>query len=209
MKKYYFINLLYIVLVITFLIDFSNNRDLESPEIIFKNLYRFLNTGFNPNQVIIINNKYYFNISYIQPVLNYINYTTNNASITVIKPKLILYFNSKLYIPFKSKIFCDDNNELYNNLTVSILMEVNFSYIIFNKLEDNSYVLDYHFNNDDLSQNSKIIFNYLENFSFFRKEISLEEKTNMLDIYINNIKLYLEQYPVCDGLFLFNIIGNI
>ena len=30
----------------------------------------------------------------------------------------------------------------------------------------------------------------------------------MLDIYNNNIELYLEQYPVCDGLFLFNIIGE-
>ena len=87
-------------------------------------------------------------------------------------------------------------------------MEVNFSNILFNKLEDNSYVLDYHFNNDDLSNNSKIIFNNIKYYSFFPKDISLEEKKNILDIYINNIKIYLEEYPECDGLFLFHKIQD-
>ena len=135
------------------------------------------------------------------------NYITNNDSITVIKPKLILYFNSKLYIPFNSKVNYCDENESYNNLSVSILMEVYFSNIIFNKLEDNSYVLDYHFN-DNLSNNSKIVFNNIKYYSFFPKDISLEEKKNILDIYINNIKLYLEEYPECDGLFLFHKIQD-
>ena len=59
-------------------------------------------------------------------------------------------------------------------------MEVNFSNIIFNKLEDNSYVLDYHFN-DNLSNNSKIVFNNIKYYSFFPKDISLEEKKSILD----------------------------
>ena len=107
---------LYLLYIIIILNNYCNNRVLESPETILKNLYRFLNTGFNPNQTILINNKYYFNISFIQPVLNYTNYITNNDSITVIKPKLILYFNSKLYIPFNSKVNYCDENESYNNL---------------------------------------------------------------------------------------------
>ena len=209
MKINYYNYFLNIILVIIFLVNYIYNRELESPEIILKNLYRFLNTGFNPNQTILINNKYYFDISFIQPILNYTNYTSNNVSITIIEPKLILYFNSKLYIPFKSKFFfCGDNNESNNNLIVSILMKVNFSNIMFNKLEDNSYVIDYHFNYDDFSGNSKIIFNYIENFLFSKYDINLEEKKKMLDIYIDNIKLYLEQYPVCDGLFLFNITSE-
>ena len=205
MKKNHLKILFFLFYIIIILNNYCNNIQLDSSESIFKYLYRFLNTDFNLNQTILIINKYYFNINFIQPVLNYTNFISNNDSITVIKPKLILYFNSKLYIPFNSKVNYCDENESYNNLSVSILMEVNFSNIIFNKLEDNSYVLDYHFN-DNLSNNSKIVFNNIKYYSFFPKDISLEEKKNILDIYINNIKLYLEEYPECDGLFLFHKI---
>ena len=208
MKRKFLLKSLYIFLkIFIIIIQYCKNRELESPETILKNLYKYLNSGYNPNETIIINEKYYFNISFIQPLLNYKNSFFNNNSIVIIEPKLILYFNSKLYMPFNSKVhYCDDKNELYNSLSVSILMDVNFSNIIFNKLEDNSYILDYHFNNNDLSENSKIIFNSLENFSFFKNEISFKKK--FLDIYINNTNIYLEQYPECDGLFLFNKIQN-
>ena len=207
--KYFLIKILYSFLYIVIgLIKFCKNRELESPETILKNLYIFLNQGFNPNKTIIINNKYYFNISFIQPMLKYTNYSLEKDSITIIEPKLILYYNSKLFIPFKSKVnYCNNKNEPSNGLSLSIVLDANFTNVTFNKLEDNSYILDYHFNNDNFSENSKIIFNYIENYSFFRKkELSLKEKENLLDIYINNLKLHLEQYPECDGLFLFNKI---
>ena len=209
--KYFLVNILYPFLYIAiFLIQNCKNRELESPETIIENLYRFLNTGFNPNQTIIINNKYYFNISFIQPMLNYTNYSLEKGSITLIEPKLILYYNSKLFIPFKSKVnYRSVKNTPYNSLSLSIVLDVNFSKITFNKLEDNSYILDYQFNNNNFLENSNISFNYIENYSFFKKkEITSEEKKKLLDIYINNLKLYLEQYPECDGLFLFNKIGE-
>ena len=208
MKKNILLKSLYIFLYLfIFIIQYCKNRELESPETILKNLYKYLNSGYNPNKIIITNEKYYFNINFIQPLLNYTNYSINNNSIAIIEPKLILYFTCKLYIPFNSKVnYCDEENDVNNRLSVSIVMDVNFSNIIFNKLEDNSYVLDYHFNNNDLSENSRIIFNYIENFSFFKNETNL--KKQFLDIYINNTILYLEQYPECDGLFLFNKIQN-
>ena len=208
MKKNILVKSLYIFLYIfIYKIQYCKNRELESPETILKNLYKYLNNGYNPDKTIIINEKYYFNISFIQPLLNYKNYSIKNNSIAIIEPKLILYFYSKLYIPFNSKVnYCFDNSQLDNILSVSIVMDVNFSDIIFNKLEDNSYVLDYHFKNDNLFENSKIIFNYIENFSFFSEEMIL--KKQFLDIYINNTILYLEYYPECDGLFLFNKIQD-
>ena len=207
--KYFLIKILYSFLYIVIsLIQYCKNRELESPETILKNLYKYLNNGYNPDKTIIINEKYYFNISFIQPMLNYTNYSLEKDSITIIEPKLILYYNSKLFIPFKSKVnYCNSRNEPSNILSLSIVLDAIFSNISFNKLEDNSYILDYHFNNSNFLENSKMNFNYIENFSFFReKELSSKEKKNFLNLYINNLKLHLEQYPECDGLFLFNII---
>ena len=181
------------------------SREIDSPEIILKNLYKFLNECFEPRQLIILNNKYYFNISLIKPVLNYTNYFIENESIYIIEPKLNLYFISKLYIPFNSKVkYCNEKSEQYNNLSITIYLETNFSNISFEKLEDNSYIISYHFNNNNFLNNSKIFFDYVENYSFFNKsEINEEEIKQFLDVYTNRIKIHLEEYPECDGLFLF------
>ena len=210
MKNNYIKNLLIVLSTYICFIKYCNSRELDSPEIILKNLHIFLNTGFEYNQLIILNNKYYFNISFIQPLLIYSNYYFKNDSIYIIEPKLSLYFSSKLYIPFKSKVkYYDRKMEESKSISLSILFEANFSNIIFDKLEDNSYALNYHFNNNNFLNNSKIFFGYIENYSFFDKnDINIEEIKKFFDIYINRIKLYLEDYPEGDGLFLFKKIKD-
>ena len=210
MKNNYIKSVLIVLITYICFIKYCNSRELDSPEIILQNLHIFLNTGFEHNQIIILNNKYYFNITFIQPVLIYSNYYFKNDSIYIIEPKLSLYFSSKLYIPFNSKVkYYDRKMEESKSISLSILFEANFSNIIFDKLEDNSYILNYHFNNNNFLNNSKIFFDYIENYSFFDKnDINIEEIKKFFDIYINRIKLYLEDYPEGDGLFLFKKIKD-
>ena len=208
MKRNYIMKILYDFSFIFFLIKAYINRELESPEKILENLHRFLNSGFYSNEEIIINKKYHFNLNYIQPLLNYSKYYLRNHSINIIEPKLLLIFKTKLFIQFNSKInYYNEKNKPYNSLSIEILMQVNFSSIVFNRLEDNSYVMKHQFNNDAFNNNSKIAFNYINNYSFFSEnQITEEEKKNFVDLYINRTNSYLQEYPECDGLFLFNKI---
>jgi len=195
--------------ILIYKINYSLNRELEPPEVILENLANFLQTGYYPNKTIILDNQYYFNISYVQPILTYKKYSIFNDSIKLIEPKLILFFTSELYIRYPSKIeYCIQGIE-NNNLSVSILMDINFTSIIFNKLEDNSYKLEYSFNNNNFSENSKIKFNNIENYSFFPKDqIKIEAKNIFFELYINRIISHLEEYPESDELYLFNKIKD-
>lgn len=194
--------IIFLVIFISFyLINYSKSRDLESKEEIIKNLNNFLNLGFNPNKEVVIKEKYHFNINYIQPILNYSKYILNNDSINIIQPKLILYFDSKLSIPFNSKIIYSME---YNNLPVTILIQINFTNITFNKQEDNSYVFNYNFKNDNFISNSNIKFNFLENYSFFPKnELIYDEIKKFFNVYEDRVLEYLDNYPICDGLYFF------
>ena len=210
MKTNYLMKILYDFSFIFFLIKAYINRELESPEQILENLHRFLNSGFYSDEEIIINKKYHFNLNYIQPLLNYSKYNLRKDSINIIEPKLLLIVKTKLFIPFNSKInYYNEKNKPYNSLSIEILMQVNFSSIVFNRLEDNSYIMNYQFNNDAFNNNSKISFNYIDNYSFFSENlITEEEKKNFLDLYINRTNSHLLEYPECDGLFLFNKIKD-
>ena len=199
MEKKYISNT--ILFIFIFLIHYCKNRELETPEEIVKNLNIILNKGFNPNKIIVINKKYYFNITYIKPLLNYTFYTID-IDINIIRPKLILLISSDLYIPYKSKItFCDEK-EQYKRLSVNIIVKLNLINILFEQMEDNSYILDYYVK--EYSEDFEIKFNYIQNYTFFsNNEITLEEKMNFTDLYFNNIKEKLLEYPECDGYYLF------
>ena len=208
MKTYFLLKFLNLFLfIIIYMAHYCINRELDSPDVILKKLNKSLNTGYNPNKTIILNNKYNFNILFVQPILIYKNYSLYQDSIKIIEPKLLLFFNSKLYIPFNSKInYC---NQTSNDLKVNILMELNISSLTFTKQEDNSYIFDYSFNNDNLYENSRIKFNYIENYAFFIKdEINIEAKKLFFELYLNKTKNYLEKYPMSDELFLFSEIQN-
>lgn len=183
------------------------NRELDSTTVILEKLNKSLNTGYNPNKTIILNNKHYFNILFVQPILTYKNYSLDQDSITIIEPELLLFFNSKLNIQFNSKInYCNQTN---NDLSVNILMELNISSLTFTKQEDNSYILGYSFINDNLYENSRIKFNYIENYAFFKKdEINKEAKKLFFELYLNKTINNLEKYPISDELFLFSEIQN-
>lgn len=190
-----------IIFILIFLINYCKNRQLESPEEIVKNLNIILNKGFNPNKIIVINKKYNFNITYIKPLLNYTFYTID-TDINIIRPKLTLLINSNLDIPLNSNITYCYENEKYKHLSVNIIIKLNIINMLFQKMEDNSYILDYFIK--DYSDDFEIKFNYIQNYQFFSSnEITLEEKINFTDLYFNNIKEKLLEYPECDGYFLF------
>ena len=208
MKIISFIKTINIFLFIKiFFNHFCSNRELESTDEILSNLIIILNQGFSSNKILTINKKYNFNITYVQPVIFYENYNLTNDSIILIEPKIILYINSKLYIPINSRVnYCSENTEP-NILPVNIIMKINFLNITFDRIEDNSYIFNPNFKNDNFYENSEILFNYIENFNFFQKnEITSEEKSIFYELFANNITELLTTYPECDGLFFFNKI---
>lgn len=85
-------------------------------------------------------------------------------------------------------------------------MILNLSNIHFNKLSDNSYILNYFFNDDIISENVKLNLNFLEDYFFSENDITLEEKSKFFNIYFDSIKERLITYPICDGYFLFTKI---
>ena len=163
-----------------------------------------LNQGFNPNAILSVNKNYFFNITYVQPIFFFNGNICTSESINFIEPKVVLYMNSKLSIPLNSKVnYCNDNSDS-NILSTNIVMKLNFTNITFERLKDNSYSMIPIFKNDNFSENSEILFNYVENYNFFQKnEIKLEEKKKFYELYLNKITEYLDIYPECDGLYFF------
>ena len=192
------------IFIFILVINFCNNRELESPEEILHNLYEILNEGFNPNKTIIINKNYIFNITFIQPILRYTKYNLGKDLISIIEPKLVLFFTTLLYI--KQKTCFSNKKESYNSISVNIAMILNLSNIHFNKLSDNSYILNYFLNDDIISESVKLNLNFLEDYFFSENDITLEEKSKFFNIYFDSIKERLITYPICDGYFLFTKI---
>jgi hypothetical protein len=205
MKQKYLSKILFFIYI--FLINYCRNREITPLEEIFGNLTIELNKNFNPNKVIIIKNIYNFNITSVQPILRYSNYSLDNDYIKFIESKLILCFTSILYIPFNSKINYCNNGKQYKSISVNIIMKLNFSDIIFNRLEDNSYSANFNFDSDDYLKNVEMTFNYIEDYSFFLKnEITVEEKEKFSNLYFNKIKEYLINYPICDGIYILSLL---
>ena len=186
---------------------FCTNREIDSTEEILSNLIIRLNKAFIPNKILSVNKNYFFNITYVQPVIFFNDYICTDDSIIIIKPKLILYMNSKLFIPLNSKVnYCNDNSDS-NFLSTNIVMNLNFTNITFERLQDNSYSMKSNFQNDNFTENSEIMFNYVENYNFFQKnKMGLEEKKAFYELFLNNITEYLDVYPECDGLYFFKRI---
>lgn len=150
----------FVFLIHFYMIYYCINRELEPQNVILQNLLKFLNTGYNPNITMILNNKYYFNIFYIQPVLTNEHYAIYNDSINIREPKLIFYINFKLYTSLNSKVkYYNLNEEIDNDIPVIALMELNLNSLIFDRLEDNSYILKNNFKNENFLDNSNLIFN--------------------------------------------------
>jgi hypothetical protein len=195
---------LMILSVYIFLIDYCQTREIDSPQKILKQLTLTFNEDFNPKQEIVINNKYHFNITSIRPFFIYRNNYSDNGCINIFNPKLVLFFNSELYIRHKSNVnFYVDQSTEYEKLAVNISTTIFFENITLNKLKDNSYIFDYSFSKGNLSDNIELVFNYIDDYSFpLMKDITKEEKTKFVDLYFNHIKKYLMSvYPLCDGLF--------